>query len=99
MTTYVIRNGELIEKHLAGPKYESGEAPYVISDSMEATRHMATGRYFTSKAAFRQETKASGCVEIGNDSSLYKPRKPVVLSREQRARDIKRAIDQLRAGR
>lgn len=99
MTVYVLRNGELIEKTLAPPLHVShNEGPSVISDTIEATRHMATGRYFTSKAAFRAETKASGCIEVGSDSSLYKSRKPVPLSREKRREDIRRTIYNLRNG-
>ena len=100
MPTYVWRNGELFEKHLAPPKYETdGVAPYVISDTMEPLRHMATGRMISSKAAFRAETRAAGCVEVGNDPAVTRPRTPVPLSREQRRNDIRRTIYELRNGR
>lgn len=98
MTTYVMRNGRLVEKNLAGPLHVPTTAPGIISDTMDPTRHMATGRYFTSKAAFRAETKAAGCVEVGNDPSIYKPRKPIPMSREQRREDIRRVIYNLRNG-
>lgn len=98
MTVYVYRNGQLVEKSLAESLHSSDNAPSVISDTMEPMRHMATGRYFTSKRAFRAETKAAGCVEVGNDSSLYKPRAPVPLSREKRREDIRRTIYNLRNG-
>lgn len=93
--TYVIRDGELIEKHLAGPLHEASDAPMYISDHMDTTKHMANGKLYDSKSEFRKATKTAGCVEVGND-----PMKPIprpVLSREQRARDIKQAIEQLRA--
>lgn len=100
MTTYVYRNGKLIEKDLAPPKYASdGVAPNVISDTMEPLRHMATGKYFDSKAAFRAETKAAGCIEVGNDPAAARPRKPVPLSREKRREDIRKTIYDLRNGR
>lgn len=81
--------------------FREGEDPhfYVISDEMTATRHMADGHHYTSKARFRQATKDAGCVEIGTDSSLYTHRKPVPLSRNQRVSDIKQAIEQLRSNR
>lgn len=41
--------------------------PQIISDHMEAMRHPATGLWADSKSAFRAMTKASGCVEIGNE--------------------------------
>ena len=92
MTTYVLRGGKLVEKRLATPKSACG----VISDIMPATRHMADGRYYTSKSEFRKVTKAYGCVEIGNETAtMLKPRKPIPLSREQRRNDIRKAIREL----
>jgi len=99
MTVFVWRNGELVEKHLAPPRESGkGSAPNVISDIMEPTRHMVTGRMFESKAAFRAETKATGSIEVGNDSSLYRPRKPIPLDRGKRREDIRRTIYELRNG-
>lgn len=100
MPTYVIRDGELVEKRFAGPRYASASAPQIITDELPtALRHMATGRMHTSKSEFRKDTKASGCIEKGDDSSLYSPRKPVVMDRGQRREAIKRAIYELRNGR
>jgi hypothetical protein len=99
MTVFVYRNGELVEKHLAAPKHEGGEAPYVISDIMGPTRHMATGRMHTSKAEFRKDTKASGCIEIGNDPAIMRPRKPIPLDRGQRREAIRKSIYDIRNGR
>jgi len=75
---------------------EVGNAPNVISDIMDVTRHMATGRMHTSKSEFRKDTKASGCVEIGNDSSLYKARTPIKMDRGKRRDDIRRSLYELR---
>lgn len=99
MTTYVMRNGKCVEKHRAEPLVRAGEAPNVISDIMSETRHMATGKFHTSKSAFRQDTKASGCLEVGNDPAISRPRKPVVMDRAQRRDDIRRSIYELRNGR
>lgn len=97
MTTYVIRNGQLIDRNEAPPLVQIfGLGPAVISDTMSETRHMANGRYYTSKTEFRKATKAAGCVELGNDSSLLKPRKPVPLDRRKRRDDIKRTIHELK---
>ncbi len=71
---------------------------YVISDAMPLLRHMGDGKMYDSKHKFREATKATGNVEIGNDSSLYKPRKPVPLSREKRREDIRKTIYELRNG-
>lgn len=78
----------------------AGTAPYIISDNMGATRHMATGRMHTSKSEFRKDTKASGCFEIGNETStVLKPRQPVLLDRAKRRDDIRRTIYNLRNAR
>lgn len=53
-----------------------------IADDMPATRHMANGKYYTSKHKFRQATRDAGCIEIGNETAtLLKPR---VFSKEAR---------------
>lgn len=97
MTTYVMRKGKLVDRNLAGPKNESGAANYVISDIMTETRHMADGKTYTSKSEFRKATKASGCVEVGNETkTLLKPRAPISLDRGQRRDDIRRTIYNLR---
>lgn len=76
---------------------ETGKAAYVISDEMPETRHMANNRYYTSKAKFREATRAAGCVEVGNETAtLLKPRKPVNLDRGKRRDAIRQAIHQLR---
>jgi hypothetical protein len=71
----------------------------VISDSMPDLRHMADGKYYSSKAKFREITKAHGCQEVGNDSSLFTPRKPKMLDRAKRVSDIKNAIEKLKSKR
>jgi hypothetical protein len=53
-------------------------APYVQQDSMAPTWHPADGQMYESKSAFRAATKASGCVEVGNDKhTKEKPRERV----------------------
>lgn len=98
MPIYVYRNGILVEKHLAEPLHAQSAAPNVLNDEMPPTQHMATGRMFTSKAAFRAETKAAGCIEVGNDPAISRPRPMIPLSREKRREDIRRTIYNLRNG-
>ena len=72
-------------------------APYVISDTMDLTRHMANGLHYTSKSEFRKATRAAGCVEVGTETkTITAPRKPVVMDRRKRVDDIKRTIHELR---
>ena len=74
-----------------------GAAPYVISDNMEPIKHHATGNMISSKRAFSRETRAAGCVEIGNEP--IKARKPIPLDKSQRREAIKRTIYELWNGR
>lgn len=70
-----------------------------ISDTMDATRHMADGKYYTSKKAFRDATKRAGCIEIGNETKyLEKPREYKKLDRRKRRDDIRKAINDLKYG-
>lgn len=87
----------MVDRALVAPE---GADPhfYVISDTMDPLRHMATGKMHTSKSAFRAETKATGNIELGNDSSLGKRRTPIPLSREKRREDIQKTIYNLRNG-
>ena len=87
----------MVDIEISGPKYVSNGAIQIIRDEMEPTRHMADGRMYTSKAKFREATRAAGCVEVGTETAtLMKPRQRVELSREQRRNEIRRAISQLR---
>lgn len=101
MPTFVYRDGKLVDKRTAPPKggIRGDKASFVISDEMPETRHMADGKTYTSKAKFREVTRAFGCVEVGNETStLLKPRAPVVLDRGQRREAIQQAIHQIRNG-
>jgi hypothetical protein len=72
---------------------------YVISDEMDATRHMADNKLYTSKHKFREATRAAGCLEVGNETAaLMKPRTPVPLDRRARREAIRRTIYDLRNG-
>lgn len=100
MTTYVYRNGKLVDKRFAEPLHSGDAATHVISDTMDATQHMASGRWHTSKSEFRKDTRAHNCIEYGNESAaLLKPRKPIELDRGQRREAIRRTIYDLRNGR
>ena len=95
MTTLVYRNGQLVPKHIAGPRHASNAAPAVISDAMPALRHMGTGRIIDSKSQFRADTKASDCVEVGTDPAALRaaPRPEPKGVHE----DVQRAFAEVRA--
>ena len=89
----------MVDIEIAGPKHPSGSAPSVISDSMAETKHMADGKVYTSKAKFRQATKAAGCIEVGTElPTLTKPRAPISLDRGARRDAIRRSIYDLKNG-
>ena len=96
--TFVMRKGRLVRKERAAPLVEAfGIAPFVISDTMPELRHMADGQYYSSKAKFREVTKAHGCIEVGTETSyLNKPRERIKLDKRKRVDDIKKAIHQLK---
>lgn len=100
MPTFVYRNGKLVDKRKAPPKEGvHGQASFVISDEMPPTRHMADCKMYTSKAKFREATRAAGCVEVGTETkALLAPRKPIELDRGQRREAIQQAIHQIRNG-
>lgn len=87
-----------VDVDLIGSDYEASSAPGVISDNMDMTRHMADGRHYDSKSEFRRATKRAGCVEVGTDTSISRPRKPIQLDRGSRRESIKRAIYELKNG-
>jgi len=105
MTTYVHRPDHpmanergRVDKRIVGGYEDNCASPYVISDVMEPTRHMATGRMHTSKSEFRKDTRRAGCVEVGNEVKTFlEPRRPVELSQKDRVEDIKRTISLLRS--
>jgi hypothetical protein len=68
-----------------------------ISDEIAPTRHMVSGKHFTSKHKFRQETKRLGCIEIGNELDTVTKLKKYVppTSKKQLVQDIKNAAKQL----
>lgn len=70
--SYVIRDGKLVPKHMATPLQHRGPRsglprPHVISDTIEL-RHPSNGKIYQSKKAFRDETRARGLTEMGNEA-------------------------------
>lgn len=95
MTTYVIRNGVIIDKRFAPPRVVADLAHYVISDVMSPVKHMATGKIHDSKAAFRADTRASGCEEVGTDPAGRREKPRTLVTQAEVVGDVKRAIQEL----
>lgn len=92
--TYVMRNGRLVPKREVDPLNTPSSAPQVISDTMTAMVHPSNGKMYDSKSRFRDETRARGCVEVGND--VRAPRRQIDLPPVRD--DIRRAISDLGGG-
>lgn len=98
--TYVLRKGKLVPKRLAQPLINSTDPKiHVISDVMDPLKHMGTGRMHDSKAAFRADTKAMGCEEVGNDPAATRDigLKRVEAPMAEYVQDVKRALQELRS--
>lgn len=83
----------------------NGNEPVVvhyIADEMPPTRHMACPighKLYTSKKKFRDETKARGCTEVGNNVEGLAPKKYIPpTDRRERREAIRHSIKQLREG-
>jgi hypothetical protein len=99
-TTYVYRNGKMVEKQEAlFLDAVKGQAPGYISDNMDALWHPADNSFTDSKSQFRRLTKKHGCVEVGNDISTKQTKTWIKPDKRQRVEDIKRAIYELKNGR
>jgi len=72
-TTYVIRNGELIEKSKAAPLH--GDAPFVMGD-LQPYQSMVTGEMVTSRSRHRSILREHNLIEVGNETKYLKSKKP-----------------------
>jgi hypothetical protein len=95
MPTYVLRDGQFVDKAIAGPRHVASSAPAVHSDTMAPLKHMGTGRTLDSKSQFRADTKASGCVEVGTDPAALRDRPPITPRGVHE--DVKRALAEVRS--
>lgn len=94
--TFVMRNGKLVPKHLAPPKYSNSKMRQVISDDLGADlehQGFSDGRRTASKSTFRKWTREAGLVEKGNDREGPSPVKVPDLRG-----DVAQAIQMLRQG-
>ncbi len=102
-TTYVMRDGKLVEKGLAAPLDQQRRGPRsalptpgYISDALDYVVHPSNGEVYTSKAAFRAETAARGLTEVGNEDFPERVEAPMEGPSVQE--DIARAHEKLSAG-
>ena len=97
--TWVWRDGELVEKHLAGPVHPRGErahhlpTPMLVRDHIDAVKSMADGKVYESKSAMRRAYRDLGFEELGNDAPMSHGTEPdpdpqdTVIEAYKRVRD------------
>lgn len=56
--------------HFGVPDARPG--PQIISDTIEPFQSMATGETFSSKSRYRQDLRARGLIEVGNDRQMQR---------------------------
>lgn len=96
--TYVLRNGKLVEKHLASPLHaRHRQAPNIRTDGMEPIRSMADGKVYDSKSTYERSVRAHGCEIVGNERTSFDRRADFTPARGEIARDVKQSIEQLRS--
>ena len=61
--TYVMRNGELVEKHKANDEIN---APMIMGD-IAPYQSMIDGSMIQSRSRHREHLRDNGCVEVGNE--------------------------------
>ena len=72
---YVQIDGELVE--VPRDWMPEPRADHHIMDDIKPYRSMIDGSEITSRSKHREHLRMHGCIEVGNDSSLYKPRQPI----------------------
>lgn len=72
--TYVMHNGELIEKHLVVQEQENKSA-FVMGD-LKPHQSMVTGEVVSSRSRHREILRQHNLIEVGNETSYLKS-KPI----------------------
>jgi len=94
--TWVLRDGELVEKTYApNPSRSDLPCPNVIRDGLlEPLQHMANGRFYDSKRAMEKADKEAGCICVGNEQPKQLPPEPMPAFKD----DVIEAYKKVRDG-
>ena len=85
---FIQVNGELVE---VGLNYIPEPRTAFVMPDIKPYHSMIDGRLVTSRSHHREHLREHGCVEVGNDSSLTRPRpalQPPPGLKEQIARNV-----------
>lgn len=94
--TWVYRDGKLVPKHKAAPRFSNAKMRQVISDDLgtDLEHHgYGDGRQTASKSEFRRWTKEAGLTERGNDREPPRPMRDPDLRP-----DVARALEMVKNG-
>ena len=74
MTTYVIRDGKLVDKRYAAPIVSGDRSdlpcPMLIRDGLDDVVNPCDGKPYSSKRAYYAAVRAAGCEIAGNDPAI-----------------------------
>lgn len=72
---WVLRNGELILRHLAPPLHaKHATSAYVIGDNLDYVVNHADGQRYTSKSAYYKAVRRKGFEIVGNERPAASPK-------------------------
>lgn len=79
---YIYQKGEVVYAEERGVVTKNeleqvNDAGYMVMPDIQPYRSMIDGSLITSRSVHRSHLKQHNCVEVGNDSSLKTPPKPV----------------------
>lgn len=89
--TWIFRNGRMVKCNPLARVGSTGVM--IIGDSLPDLVHPASGKRYSSKARFRDETRARGLVEFGTERQERRVREMPTAKAA-----VKEAIERLRAG-
>lgn len=96
---YIYRGSELVyaqegDRVVLNNLPEATDPGYMVMGDIQPYRSMVDGSIINSRSSHRAHLKQHGCVEVGNDSSLYAKPKPI-SSPPGLKEDIIRAVNDI----
>lgn len=96
--TYVLRDGELVPKHLAPPLHASLDAPMIRTDGMDPIQSMLDGQTYDSRSGYYASLRRAGAEIVGNDRAPFERDRAREFNPQGVGESIKQAIEQIEGG-
>lgn len=93
-----LGNGRQVYRRLTDhhePARATLPCPMLALDTMDPTQHPADGQHYTSKAKFREVTRANQMVEVGNDPARFRHQNPTKPDRASIRQSLEKAMAQV----